>query len=52
MPHDLTGKVALVTGATSGFGGCLRRAASRMTFPAFRGEPVGARIPLRIGAAP
>jgi hypothetical protein len=36
----------------SPFGACLRRAASRMTFPAFRGEPVGARIPLRIGAAP
>jgi len=35
----------------SAFGACLRRAASRMAFPAFRGEPVGARIPLVLGKA-
>ncbi|HEY6098091.1 MAG TPA: hypothetical protein VIW03_01585, partial [Anaeromyxobacter sp.] len=33
----------------SAFGTCLRRAAARMSFPAFRGEPVGARIPLVLG---
>jgi len=35
----------------SAFGACLRRVATKMTFPAFRGEPVGARIPLVLGRA-
>ncbi len=33
----------------SAFGTCVRRAAGKMSFPAFRGEPVGARIPLVLG---
>jgi hypothetical protein len=35
----------------SAFGACIRRATSRMAFPAFRGEAVGARIPLVVGRA-
>jgi hypothetical protein len=30
-------------------GACLRRAAAKMSFPAFQGEPVGARVPLVLG---
>ena len=33
------------------FGTCVRRATSRMPFPAFRGEAVGARIPIQMGRA-
>ena len=33
----------------SAFGACVRRAASKMAFPAFRGEAVGARIPFVLG---
>lgn len=33
----------------SAFGTCLRRAAAKMKFPQFSGEPVGARIPLGMG---
>ena len=33
----------------SPFGACLRRAAGRMTFPAFTGDDVGARIVLVLG---
>jgi hypothetical protein len=35
----------------SPLGACLRRAASRMAFPPFRGEPVGAVVPLQLGRA-
>jgi hypothetical protein len=31
-------------------GACLRRAASRLLFPPFEGEPVGILVPLVIGA--
>jgi hypothetical protein len=31
------------------FGTCIRRTVSKMAFPAFRGDPVGARIPLQLG---
>ena len=33
----------------SNFGACVRRAAGRMTFPQFKGEAVGAMIPMVIG---
>jgi hypothetical protein len=33
----------------SPFGACLRRAASKMSFPAFQGDDVGARIVLVLG---
>jgi hypothetical protein len=33
-------------------GACLRRAASRLLFPPFEGDPVGIRIPLVIASAP
>jgi hypothetical protein len=33
----------------SALGTCLRKAASRMSFPQFRGEPVGAMVPLQLG---
>jgi len=32
-------------------GACLRKAASRLLFPPFEGEPVGLRIPLVLGKA-
>jgi hypothetical protein len=32
-------------------GACLRRAASRLLFPPFEGEPVGLRVPLVLGKA-
>jgi hypothetical protein len=35
----------------SPLGECLRRAASRLLFPPFDGEPVGLRVPLVLGAA-
>jgi hypothetical protein len=35
----------------SAFGTCVRRATSRMPFPAFRGQAVGARIPIQMGRA-
>jgi hypothetical protein len=35
----------------SPFGACLRRAAQKMSFPAFKGEEVGARIVLQFGRA-
>ncbi len=35
----------------SAFGACIRRAISKMPFPAFRGDAVGARIPIQIGRA-
>jgi hypothetical protein len=35
----------------SAFGTCMRRAVAKMPFPAFRGDAVGARIPVQIGRA-
>jgi hypothetical protein len=32
-------------------GACLRRAAARLLFPPFDGEPVGLRVPLVLGSA-
>jgi hypothetical protein len=33
----------------SELGECLRRAIARMSFPAFRGDPVAAAVPLQLG---
>ncbi|HEX9050180.1 MAG TPA: hypothetical protein VF841_06555, partial [Anaeromyxobacter sp.] len=35
----------------SAFGACVRRAIGKMPFPAFRGDAVGARIPVQLGRA-
>ncbi|HET9551948.1 MAG TPA: hypothetical protein VFP50_03190 [Anaeromyxobacteraceae bacterium] len=35
----------------SPLGACLRRAASRLTFPPFEGDPVGLRVPLVLGTS-